>query len=302
MTTDVWPGRPHRATVTRLYVSLADVEPELPYPERGIRLYRSDATQPLHDATECHERFPYFFEIRGVMGGEAMVNLGAAVHAIEIWSDTCVEPRVRVAHDGTTTTTWEDRDFGAPWGHYADLLPRIALDAIAVYGARLARMVQANKFNPLSNALRLYFAGLRMLPSDVALVTLVSALEGVFTTSEHKVSARFRRGVAAFLESNPTARQELHDHARDVYSWRSRVVHGNELDPDGERTAIMLSEELTPSAEILCRRTFRRIFEERLDVFLAADATCLRRQLYELLWRGETLNDALATLQIQRGA
>jgi hypothetical protein len=180
------------------------------------------------------------------------------------------------------------------------MLSSQAVDAVAAYGSRVAQLGRADTFNPLSNALRLYFDGLRLLPSDVALVTFISALEAIFATSERQVSARFRRGVGALLGADPASRQACHDHARDLYAWRPKVVHGNQLDEDGERTAIMLSEDLTPAAEMLCRRTFRRIFEESLDAFLETDAACVREQLYDLLWRGIHLNAALTTLGIVR--
>jgi hypothetical protein len=232
------------------------------------------------------------------MGGEGMFNLAAAVHVLEIWSGTCIEPQSRVSYDGHTTFRWQERDFGAPWGHYDDVLRSQALDAVVTYGPRVAKLGRTDTFNPLSNALRLYYAGLRLLPSDVALVTFISALEAIFTTSERQVSAKFRRGVGGLLGSDLTSRQACHDHARDLYTWRSKVVHGNQLDEDGERTAIMLSEDLTPAAEGLCRRTFRKIFEERLDTFLETDAACVREQLYDLLWNGTPLRTALATLGI----
>lgn len=279
-------------------MNIAVVEPELPYGAGFVRLYSSATTEPLPDAADCHAQCPYFLEIRGLMGGEGMFNLGAAVHVIEIWSGTCIEPQMRVSYDGHTTSRWRERDFGAPWGHYDDVLSSQALDAVLTYGPRVAQLGRTDTFNPLSNALRLYYAGLRLLPSDVALVTFISALEAIFTTSERQVSARFRRGVGALLGSDPASRQACHDHARDLYAWRSKVVHGNQLDEDGEQTAIMLSEDLTPAAERLCRRTFRKIFEERLDTFLETDAACVREQLYALLWNGTQLNTALATLGV----
>jgi hypothetical protein len=189
-------------------------------------------------------------------------------------------------------------DFRSHWGHYGPQLTTQALDAMNAFGPRLYEFIGGEAFNPLSNAFRLYASGLRMLPSDVALVSFVSALEGLFTTSGDNLSYRLSLAIACLLEASSPRRLEVFESARRVYSARSKTVHGAQINRDLERAAITLAENLTPEAEGLCRRCFRTILELGLDQFMEKDKKGRREELFTLLALGYSLQQARSELNI----
>jgi hypothetical protein len=140
----------------------------------------------------------------------------------------------------------------------------------------------------------LYSESLELLPPDLALVAFVSALEGLFTTSSENVSYRFRLAVAFFLETEKEARVKVREKAKRLYTARSKVVHGTRIASSEEQSAIALAEDLVPCAEQLARRTFQRIFEDRLDSFFETARNERRDNFFEDLMMGLSVRDALS--------
>jgi len=308
-----WPGRPERGTVVRFYLKIKSVEPPLPYPTGGVRLYSSAVTKALPNADRIHgshpnadaihSSHPYFLEIRGLNGGDGMLALAAALDCILLWSDIAVEPGPKVVKDFMGCHVYDLRlsDFLFHWGHHSEeALGEAALDAVETYGPRVCELIRSSAFNPLSNAIRLYTSGLILIPSDVALVSFVSALEGLFTTSGENISYRFRLAISCFLESSKERRRNVLEVAKRLYAVRSKAVHGTRLHKNEESAAIMLADSLTPEAEELARTCLRRIFELRLDKFIETSRDEKRDELFTLISLGYSLDEALAELNVQR--
>src|SRR5437879_1404534 len=74
-----------------------------------------------------------------------------------------------------------------------------------------------------------YSAVRRMLPSDVALVSFLSSLEGLFTTASDNISYRFALAIGFFLGDTRDERNDLIEAAKRVYTARSKTVHGAQI-------------------------------------------------------------------------
>jgi len=93
------------------------------------------------------------------------------------------------------------------------------------FGPRLAQLTLNQSFNRLSSALRLYTHALDLVPSDVALVAFMTALEGLFSVATQELSFRLALAVAWFLEPELHQRRVIFDEVRDLYASRSKIVH-----------------------------------------------------------------------------
>src|ERR1051325_1583236 len=298
-----WEGQLDVTATTRFYLKIAHVQCALPFSKGRVSLHSSSASTPMPQDQGSHSAYPFFLEISGLRGGDAMVALGDARHTLLLWCDTSIDPGPRICHDSTGTSIFDRRsDFEAHWGHYDDSLPADALEAMAKHAPTVYRVNRGYAFNPFANSYRLYTAGLRLLPPDVALVSFVSALEGLFTTSSDNISYRFALAIACLLESSWEQRAFVMNQAKQVYSARSKTVHGAPIDKDLERTAISLSESLTPQAQQLCRRSFRRLLELNLADFVRGDRSGKRDQLFTLLALGYSLAEAATEMNIQLGS
>lgn len=288
--------------MVRYYLQISHVAPTLPFPAGDVQLYASASTQPIAGYASVHAQYRYFLQIAGLDAGDGMVALSAAAHALSLWSDAAIEAGPKVYQDRTGTGMFDRHvtHFGAPWGHYADHLEATALEAMTQYGPKIFALIRGPVFNPLANALRLYTSGLTLLPSDVALVSLVTALEGLFTTSGENISYRFRLAIASFLESDKEKRQEVLALAKRAYDTRSKVVHGASLQRDQEAAAILLADTLTPEAEHLARTCIKRIFEEHLDTFFQTAKNETRDQFFTLMSLGYTQEEALRAVNVRR--
>lgn len=60
----------------------------------------------------------------------------------------------------------------------------------------------------------------------------------------------------------------------------------------------MLSEELTPEAEMLCRRAFRRFLEKGLADFVKRDRSGKRDQFFTMLTLGYSIDEVVQELKI----
>jgi hypothetical protein len=292
-----WDGPPDPAATTRYYVTMKGVEPPLPYAAGGIVLHASAESPALPNDEGVHGSYPYFFELAGLRCGSGGVALLTGIRAAILFCDTYVDLGPEVCRDGGGTSVFTLRsDFDGHWGHHADQLPTDALNAMAVHGPTIHRLNRGDAFNPFANAWRLYTAGLRMLPSDVALVSFVSALEGLFTTASDNISYRFALAIGFFLGETREERTALIAAAKRVYTARSKTVHGAQLASSQEHTAITLADNLVPEAEMLCRRAFRRLLEKGLADFVKSSGK--RDEFFTMLVTGYSIDEARQAFHI----
>lgn len=294
-----WDGPADPAATSRYYAAIKHVQPALPYTAGEVLLRASAASTALPNDQGAHGSHPYFFELSGLRCGSGGVALITAIRAALLFCDTYVDLGPQVCVDASGTFVFDRRsDFDGHWGHYSDDLPTSALDAMALHGPTIHRLNRGDAFNPFANAWRLYSAGLRMLPSDVALVSFVSALEGLFTTASDNISYRFALAIGFFLGDTKAERMDLIEAAKRVYTARSKTVHGARLASSQEQTAITLSESLVPEAEMLCRSAFRRFLEKGLADFVKSDTSGRRDQFFTMLTTGYSLDEAVQELGI----
>ena len=119
-------------------------------------------------------------------------------------------------------------------------------------------------FNRVSNALRLYDLGQDSQHPDLALISYVSALEGLFSVSNAELSFRLSFTVAKFLEEEGTSQLALFREVRDLYSIRSKLSHGDKICADEEQAAIQLVEHWVPFSAEIAWRCFRKLLEKKL--------------------------------------
>src|SRR5215467_7742697 len=119
MSTLKWGGQVDPSAVVRYYLHIDSVEPSLPYPSDGVRLFATASSPPLPGDSTVHAAFPYFLEITGRRGGDGMVALGSALYALLLWSDASVHPGPRICYESGLISSFETKtDFQAHWGHY----------------------------------------------------------------------------------------------------------------------------------------------------------------------------------------
>lgn len=294
-----WTGQADPSATTRLYLKIESVEAPLPYPQGAIRLHSSTASSSLPKDRGVHTDYPYFLEISGLRYVDARLALGNALHTCLLWCDTAIGVGPGICHDNNGTSVFgSDSPNQILWGHSDEQLPSTALEAINVFGPIVHQINRESAFDPFANALRLYVAGLAMTPSDVALVSFVSALEGLFTTTGDSISYRFSLAIAGLLETDRERRKEVMHEAKDLYSVRSKTVHGTKLSRDKERIAISLAESYTPRAEHLCRRSLRRLLETGLADFVSTDSNGRRGKFFTLLVLGYSLQEVAQEMDI----
>jgi hypothetical protein len=121
-----------------------------------------------------------------------------------------------------------------------------------------------DEFNRVSNALRLYDLGQDSEHPDLALMSYVSSLEGLFSISNAELSFRLSLTIAKFLEQRPAAQLDLFRQIRDLYAVRSKLSHGDKICADEEKAAIQLVEHWIPFSAEIAWRCFRKLLEKKL--------------------------------------
>ena len=91
---------------------------------------------------------------------------------------------------------------------------------------------------------------------------------------------------------------KIFDEGRDLYTVRSKLVHGEKITDDEEAAAIQLSEHYVPTVEQFTRNCIKKIFEDRIDNFIATTKQLDR--FYTLLITGHDLPGTLKTLGVAR--
>lgn len=121
-----------------------------------------------------------------------------------------------------------------------------------------------DKFNRVSNALRLYDLGQGEEYPDLALMCFVSALEGLFSISTAELSFRLSLTIAKFLEQRADAQRALFHQIRELYSIRSKLSHGDKICADEDQAAIHLVEHWVPFSAEIAWRYFRSLLQKDL--------------------------------------
>jgi hypothetical protein len=139
--------------------------------------------------------------------------------------------------------------------------------ALAFAIERLPALMPLNlndTFSRVSNALRLYDLGQDTQHPDLALMSYVSALEGLFSVSTTELSFRLSLTISKFLEQTSAIQQPLFGQIRDLYTVRSKLSHGDKLCTDEEQAALQLVEYWVPFAAEIAWRCFRKLLEKNL--------------------------------------
>jgi len=151
------------------------------------------------------------------------------------------------------------------WGHFRDELSVADINAAEQLLPRVEPFHAAEKFSRVGNALLFYGNGYNSDNPDLALISFTTCLESLFSTVEQELSFRLSLRVATFLADENTKRQELFNEAKEVYSVRSKVVHGAKIHKNSETAAIYLVEGVLPKAERLARRCLARVLQMQIE-------------------------------------
>jgi hypothetical protein len=288
-----WPGRSDPGAIVRLYVEGLRASLALPLGFLGITYAAANSTKPLPgDAGALHTPDATYFECSGYEAGDAMGILHAIVTGIHISSSTQVRSTGFGVADRMMSQTIRSTAPQFGWGHYDHApLSQDSIDFLIACGPRICDLDRRDTFNRLSNALRLYTNALDLMVSDIAFVAFVTCLEGLFSTATQELSYRLALSIASYLHSDPAERLKTFDSARDFYTVRSKLVHGDKLADNEEAAAIQLAEHYVPSVEEFTRTCIKKIFTDGIDSFIATTKQLDR--FYTLLVTGHPLPDAL---------
>ena len=123
-------------------------------------------------------------------------------------------------------------------------------------------------FNRVSNALRFYDLGQNAESPDLALMSYVSSLEGLFSVSITELSFRLSLTISKFLEVKPESQRALFEQLRDLYVMRSKLSHGDKICHDEEQAGIQLAEHWVPfAAEVAWRCNQKLIKDNLISIF-----------------------------------
>lgn len=196
-----WPGRPDETACVRLYVDDLAIHPGVQLEFHGVTYALAASTSPLPgDAGSIHAEGEAFFECRGYESGDAMRILDSVVTAIHLSSSAHVHEHGFAISESWGSHVIRRQVKGLGWGHLRDqALDQASVDFIRACGPRICHFDRQDTFNRISNTLRVYRSALDLLPSDIAFVSFVTCLEGLFTTSTQELSYRLALAIASYL-------------------------------------------------------------------------------------------------------
>jgi len=125
---------------------------------------------------------------------------------------------------------------------------------------RIAEL-EMDAYNRLTNAHRFFDNAYEQSNADMAIVGFTTALEGMLLNSEQELSFRFCLRIAQFLGSTPKQMQEIFAIAKDLYTCRSKIVHGAPVRKDSELAATYVVDQVAPSAGRLAQDVLRKVYE-----------------------------------------
>jgi len=162
----------------------------------------------------------------------------------------------------------EGFDDGPHWGHYDHSL---IADCAAWVGQHLEQLrpyLIADSYSRVANAMRLYGAALDTTNSDLALLGFVGGIESLFSIAPQELSFRLSLMLAKFLGKTVDEQQQFFGRAKELYSIRSKIAHGDRIGASEEAAAIQVTEHWTPEAEELARMGLKHVIDNNLiDVF-----------------------------------
>jgi len=87
--------------------------------------------------------------------------------------------------------------------------------------------VKEGKFNRLFNAVRLYYLASTSIRYSEAILHLVIIWETLFAPYSHsEISHQVSMNLSRFLRTNKIRKKELYKNLKEIYSERSKIVHG----------------------------------------------------------------------------
>lgn len=279
---------------TRLYFRVDAIEAELPSRFENVLVCDAKTAKALPgEASSPHAKWPFFLEVNRVSFDEGYKLLNAYVTAMQLSSDVNLEIGGYAIDEGGWCHALEQdvKPITVTWGHYGKSLSIDALQFANRFAPRLSHFSMRQSFNRVSNALRLYESALHLVPSDIALVVFISVLEGLFSTATQELSYRLGLAVSWFLATTAEDRLSVFGEVKELYTIRSKIVHGDRVEADEERTAILLAESYVPRAEELVRRSIRKLLEDGIDSFV--ETTKQLDAFYQLMALGFPVAEAL---------
>jgi hypothetical protein len=139
--------------------------------------------------------------------------------------------------------------------------------ALALCLERLPVLIPLNlnsTFNRVSNSLRFYDLGQSSESPDLALMSYVSSLEGLFSVSNTELSFRLSLTISKFLEDKSESQKALFKQLRDLYVVRSKLSHGDKICSDEEQAGIQLAEYWVPFAAEIAWRCNQKLVKDNL--------------------------------------
>ncbi len=155
----------------------------------------------------------------------------------------------------------------APYPVKADLkFSQNDLDRIKKYFSILQGLTATHGANRVFNACY-YFERARLSdhPNNfrMAFVLFVTCLESLFNTGEENINETIATRCAALLFENDKGKaQQVHDELREIYNFRSNLVHGNKIQQ--KYSSIEEQDRLIGALEYYCREVLQYIFDQNL--------------------------------------
>jgi Apea-like HEPN len=266
----MWPGKKKTGCVTELFLELEGVEAKLPVKfDSNISLEKCKNRIRHHDSGSLLPPvYPYKLLCKNIEPSDAVRALHCIVDCFFLSSDANITITGSNHGGSSKKRIIGGRKDETSWGHCCGTLPRKSIQFAKLTAPKLDRFRNPDRFDRISNALHLYFIGL-MSPADAALVLFVAALEGLFVQATQELSHRLALAIACYLENgDPKAKYQLYKQVKMIYTYRSKVVHGDKIHKDEEQAAITLVDSLVPKAEELARRCLCKVFERNHHEFI----------------------------------
>lgn len=140
----------------------------------------------------------------------------------------------------------------------------------------------SGSYNRVLNAFIFFQLGYLTNYAKLRILPFTTALESLFNTSEQEVGYSLRMRCSVFLGESRPEREALIKKLKDIYQFRSAVVHGSSLPKKVLRNPAQANEILRDS-EDLCRKCLQKIFNEDLEDLFSQDKDKLSNELDKLL-------------------
>jgi hypothetical protein len=202
----------------------------------------------------------------GQLGGPGVNKLFAFSRALRLTSSAPVlSAGTLFLEDGTFHFhPAENREWS--WGPSKEQISPKDCEAAARILADTLRIseLEMDVYNRLTNAHRFFDNAYGQSNADMAIVGFTTALEGLFLNSEQELSFRFCLRIAQFLGTTPEEMQKIFARAKELYTCRSKIVHGAAVRKDSELAAIYVVDDVAPFAGRLARNVLLKIYEHGL--------------------------------------